>query len=164
MKHRLLCILVVLSLAVFFVKVDVFSQDCSGKSIETSAHRFITQYYKDLLVKREKSTIRQYYLEPLDIETLDILDRSDWAVSRKPRDEEDFEAIIQEGMLKKTEKFDFQEMKVISKKPLIIGIYVKEWNKSEPYSIRPFDENVFILKDLGECNWKIIDVISPYMP
>ncbi len=165
MKCKLFCILITLSLVLILLKVDAFSKDCPNENIKTSAHHFITQYYKELLGKADKSTIKQYYLEPVDKETLAILDRAGWwMVSHESRNEKAFEAIIQEGVSKKTDKFEFQEMTIISKKPLIIGIQVKESNKSEEWNKFAFDEIVFILKDNGACSWKIVDIIVPGLP
>lgn len=164
MKYKLVHILVTLGLVSILCEVDAFSKGCPGKNIETSAHNFIIKYYNELLGEGDESSIRQYYLKPLDNETLDILDRAGYPVSRQPLKEEDFKAIIEGSRKAQTEKFDLRGIRIISKKPLIIGVRVYETNKSELHSGQPFDEWIYVLKDIDECNWKIVDVISPYMP
>lgn len=162
MRHKSFCLFLA-GLTVFLIlKAEVSANDCLGKNKEASAQRFIIQYYEDLK-EGDKSKIKQYFVEKLDKETLRALRRSGRIVSQKPLEEEDLEQMIHSGKLlsETLEKIDFLEMSIISQKPLIIEVGVIERNKPG-YSIPP--EELFILKNVTDCKWKIIEITLPGLP
>lgn len=162
MRHKLFCLFLAGLTAFLILRTEVSANGCFKKNIKASAQAFIIQYYEDLK-GGDKSKIKQYFLEKPDKETLDALKRSGRIVSQKPLDEEDLEQMVHGGKLlsETLEKIDFLEMSIISQKPLIIEVGVIERNKPG-YSI-PFEE-LFILKNVTDCKWKIVDITAPGLP
>lgn len=153
------------------LRVDAFSKGCSEQNIKPSSHRFITQYYKDLLEgKIDEVTIKRYYLESLDKEDQDVFDRMDAIIALDFNKEypdiykENLGILVRFGnVYKDVLKFKFEgEIETFSKKPLIIEIAVYEWVTSST-SI-DFPVSLFRLKDVGECEWRIIDIGAPGLP
>ena len=141
------------------LKTGAYANGCPQEDLEASAQQFVAQYYEDLKAG-DKSTIEQYFLERPDKETLDLLEQAGRTVFEKPLDDEEVDWMIGPGkqVAEALEIEFFDEMSIISKKPLIVEVAVLENFKRFSY------EMLFILKNITNCTWKIIEKTMPGLP
>jgi len=141
------------------LRAEAYANGCPQEDIKASAQQFVAQYYEDLK-EGNKPKIEQYFLERPDKETLDLLERAGRTVFGKPLDDKEVDWMIGPGKpvaeALKIEFFD--EMTIISKEPLIVEVAVLENFK------RFSDEMLFILKNITNCTWKIIEKTMPGLP
>jgi hypothetical protein len=120
---------------------QVFSNDTSEEKIIRSAHDFVRQLYEYVYAGDERA-IAQCNCEESARERLEY-----WRVKREQYGDE-------------LERLEFLESMVVSESPLIVVLYLKEWIITEPDSL-PYYQMKFTLKDMGNHNWRVIEMKEP---
>lgn len=144
-----------------FDSLDMSSNGCSRQEIVHSSHLFITQFYKDSANGMSVSRMKKYFLE-LDEETEYALLDNGYQVSGITLSKENLEFLM--TGYRDVLKFDFQKTELFSRKIPVIGFTVSEWSMSDdPFSNEHTGESFFMLKEVGKCRWKIIQIGQPGM-